>query len=471
MKLLLVEDEADLREVLACYLEGKLQAEILEASSGNEAIALLEAHSDIDCVVSDYRMNNGTGGDVYLYLQQKLSGIPYILCSCDRPEDHVEFTGAKLAGYFQKPFQAKDLVTKVQQVVEARAQASVPSAEEYCRIRTSILLKFTLLRADLYLKLSEQKHVRVFVSGESLSTEDVSRYIAKKVEYLYVKKEDAGSFLDDLARGVLALAMQREAEAQDRAKREGGGGVTGANDLEFVLTTAKAALEVVHQIGMKLGFPPGAQELTKASAKIVLKAIEKCPELGDIFRKQMSNGDSYICSHSVMMAYTSCGMAALMGWDSELTRHKLILAAFLHDLSVENDEIARIQTMDDFIGKTSKFTEKEVQEYIRHPEASAQLVAMMQEVPPEVDGIVRQHHERADGSGFPHRHDHARISPLSSLFILAHEVVSWAILDEGGMDPMPLLERLKRAYSVGNFKKIVAVMAKAAQKASASSSS
>lgn len=118
MKLLLAEDEADLRQVLAHYLSEKLHAEVLQAVSGNEAIALIERHSDIDCVICDYDMADGNGGEVFTFLQATRPSVPYILCSCDYPDEYQEFRGKKLAGCIRKPFEARVFVDTVGQVMQ-----------------------------------------------------------------------------------------------------------------------------------------------------------------------------------------------------------------------------------------------------------------------------------------------------------------------------------------------------------------
>ncbi len=68
MKILLVDDDIDIREILEFTFTCEIEADFLHADSGQNAIEVLKNHSDISFVVCDYNMPNGSGGDVYKHL-------------------------------------------------------------------------------------------------------------------------------------------------------------------------------------------------------------------------------------------------------------------------------------------------------------------------------------------------------------------------------------------------------------------
>lgn len=70
-KLLIVDDEIDIRETLKDYYEQD-NYHVLIASSGNEALKILE-NEDIDFVLSDIRMPDGDG--IYLLSEIKKNRI------------------------------------------------------------------------------------------------------------------------------------------------------------------------------------------------------------------------------------------------------------------------------------------------------------------------------------------------------------------------------------------------------------
>ena len=66
-KLLIVDDEVDLVELVVYYLKD-LPLKITTAHSGNSAIEILKKEK-FDLILSDLRMVNGTGLDLYHYIE------------------------------------------------------------------------------------------------------------------------------------------------------------------------------------------------------------------------------------------------------------------------------------------------------------------------------------------------------------------------------------------------------------------
>ncbi len=148
-----------------------------------------------------------------------------------------------------------------------------------------------------------------------------------------------------------------------------------------------------------------------------------------------------------------------MGWTSEVTFYKLSLASFLHDLTLPSDEIAQIQTLQELSLVRNRFTQEEKENFRLHPQEAAFLVASMSEIPPDVELIVRQHHERPDGTGFPSCLHHTQLAPLSCVFIKAHAFLSFGQRSGEGSDVGSFLQQLGPAYERGNFGRIVKAIA------------
>lgn len=113
-KILIVDDEQDIREILSMMIETNSEHAIIEAGSGFEAIDVLKKNPDISIIFCDYRMENGNGGEVYQFIHSEGNATPYVMISTDRPEDHVELRDFKnhhpLNDYLAKPFELNHLV-------------------------------------------------------------------------------------------------------------------------------------------------------------------------------------------------------------------------------------------------------------------------------------------------------------------------------------------------------------------------
>lgn len=116
---LLVEDEARMREIVATYFESA-GYKILEATNGLEAIEIYE-EEEVDLVLLDIMMPQVDGWTVCKRLRSK-SDVPIIIITA-RSEDEDKLLGFDLGAddYVTKPFSPKVLV--------ARADALLKRAE------------------------------------------------------------------------------------------------------------------------------------------------------------------------------------------------------------------------------------------------------------------------------------------------------------------------------------------------------
>ncbi len=77
-KILLADDNSDVRFLIGRLLEEKFDVEIIDACSGQESSQLLLS-LPIDLVVSDLHMPNGSGIWLYEFLCRQSLSVPFIL--------------------------------------------------------------------------------------------------------------------------------------------------------------------------------------------------------------------------------------------------------------------------------------------------------------------------------------------------------------------------------------------------------
>jgi HD-GYP domain-containing protein (c-di-GMP phosphodiesterase class II) len=98
--------------------------------------------------------------------------------------------------------------------------------------------------------------------------------------------------------------------------------------------------------------------------------------------------------HSARVAHIASAIARAMGRNEEMIA-PLILGAVLHD-------IGKVALPDAILLKNSHLTPEEWQHVTTHPEIGARLIDDIPELSPAVP-IVRHHHERWDGTGYPYQ--------------------------------------------------------------------
>jgi two-component system, NtrC family, response regulator PilR len=114
---LVVDDEADLRTLYQTALQ-RAGYTVVCADSVAQAIACLQAHADIACVVTDYRLPDATGIDLAQHIAQAYTGLPVAMMTAYGSPDHaVQALKAGAFDYLSKPVSIADLRSIVAQML------------------------------------------------------------------------------------------------------------------------------------------------------------------------------------------------------------------------------------------------------------------------------------------------------------------------------------------------------------------
>jgi YesN/AraC family two-component response regulator len=116
-KILLVDDEDSIREIIVMMIEDYFQNEVLQAKNGQEAFELIESNSkDIGLIISDQNMPKLKGIDIYKKNKEN-HNIPFILLSGNDLRDIPDYIDYKetnpLNHYCPKPYEEDDLVEMI----------------------------------------------------------------------------------------------------------------------------------------------------------------------------------------------------------------------------------------------------------------------------------------------------------------------------------------------------------------------
>ena len=105
----------------------------------------------------------------------------------------------------------------------------------------------------------------------------------------------------------------------------------------------------------------------------------------------LENGDPYTDGHSRRVGRLSYMVAKTMRLDPKFCK-KLLLAGLLHD-------VGKLDVPPDLLNKPGRLSNSEFKVIQTHSEVGAHLVAVLGD--PELEAIIRGHHERLDGTGYP----------------------------------------------------------------------
>jgi len=133
----------------------------------------------------------------------------------------------------------------------------------------------------------------------------------------------------------------------------------------------------------------------------------------EVMSKTMELRDPYTAGHQKNVATISCLIANKLGWSPDLI-YGLRLAAMIHD-------IGKIAIPSEILTKPSKLSEFEGKLLQEHPENGYQLLKDI-DFPWPIAEIVRQHHERIDGSGYPRGLKGDQILPEAQVLAVADTI-------------------------------------------------
>jgi CheY-like chemotaxis protein len=123
-RVMVVDDEPMVRQLVTSVLASS-GYRVFDAESPAQALRLLDAHPDLDLVVTDVVMPGGNGWDLADAMRCRKPGLPVLFISGYEPP---EGRTVPKASFLQKPFRIQDLLDRVRTMLDFTACSSVPPA-------------------------------------------------------------------------------------------------------------------------------------------------------------------------------------------------------------------------------------------------------------------------------------------------------------------------------------------------------
>jgi diguanylate cyclase (GGDEF)-like protein/putative nucleotidyltransferase with HDIG domain len=179
-------------------------------------------------------------------------------------------------------------------------------------------------------------------------------------------------------------------------------------------------------------------ELEAANARLLGLLEENQQLLGRMQRSYVSTitslartveaKDPYTSGHTERVAEVALLLARQLGFD-ESDLPAINVGAIIHD-------IGKIGTPDQILSKPGALNAEEIRQMRKHPEMASYIVAEL-ELPPAVKQMVRSHHERFDGDGYPDGLVGEEI-PLAARILSVADALDAMTSDRPYRDALPL---------------------------------
>jgi len=133
VKVLVVEDDIQVRDYISMLLEAGHDCEILEASSGNEAITILQFDPEVDLLITEVKMKGGDGHVIVDYLDE-LKLYPTIVWLSHLENKDIMIVQEVLArnefnAFVAKPFKDVEFFPVIEEIL-SRRQVETTLAEQ-----------------------------------------------------------------------------------------------------------------------------------------------------------------------------------------------------------------------------------------------------------------------------------------------------------------------------------------------------
>ena len=153
-------------------------------------------------------------------------------------------------------------------------------------------------------------------------------------------------------------------------------------------------------------------ELQKIADSIMYDVIDRPENLLQLTDIRLH--DTYTFAHSVNVSIISAMIGRLLKLPKE-ELSLLTLGGLLHDLG-------KIKVASEILNKNGRLNDEEFSEIKHHPEEGARRIMEMADMLPHPEILARiaeEHHERLDGSGYPHNKKSNEIHSFSKIVAIA----------------------------------------------------
>jgi len=442
MKILIVDDEENIRELIKLGLEIEVSAEFVEAKDGKEALEKIKLHSDIDLIICDYNMPRLNGGAVYKSLLRDNINIPYVLCSSDGPDDLPDYSDRKIFIYhIEKPNVIESLPTVLQKYRDfANKTSNAPDTNEYISISCHLLIYLGICPTAVYIRLSDEKFVQIFNERDLLDPKDLEKYTVKDSCPLFVKRVDVQKFIGFIQKNIFTF-LDLETSNADQ--------VVTVHDIMALLAND-------YQLN------PQMLKFTNAAVKKSLDFIAKYPTINNLVSEYFKKNNAYLPFQSILTIYIAVAITSRMSWSSEMIQFKLSTAGLLQNIVLPRLNLTQFEEIDAIHKNTSTKDKKTQERYFDHPVEAAKIVKQIKNIPPDIDRLILEHHELPNGHGFPRKLNSSNIDTLSTVFIISSQLAETIYeyrqnhpLDKLSWEKISTVFAKRNDWQMGTFKKIL----------------
>lgn len=397
MKILLVDDDTTILELLAIILENIFNPEIIDrATRPDHGIEKL-SKTTYDLVICDFEMSpHGNGEMVFNYIVENAIQSKFVLFSSENKENlqmlKAEQFNTSQFNYLSKPAKPKVFKEFIKGIIDL---PQIQSEAAFCPIRIHNFLRFSGTQCSIFVKLSNNKYVKILNPGDNYDIEFIDKYIAKKVTHLYIEKKDYDSFLVEFGGSKFLISD----------------GLTTNNFIKEAQKTHRYLSTLMSGIGIS----EYALDIAEQISSQVLKQASGEKSLKDLLANLINSKD-YSYDHTYLITCICSHLCKELGL-SQKVLERLSFASLVHDIGISNAETCYIH---DLKPKNIENLDKEEIQSIKGHHDILKNFKNLPDITDDVQMILTHHHLFEKDYPFNTNFQMERLNQVVSVFLVAH---------------------------------------------------
>ncbi|WP_372654712.1 hypothetical protein [Halobacteriovorax sp.] len=441
-QVILIEENENLRDLLAINLKTYVGSEVIPRSTASEAIDLLNILPNVDLIITQARVDDEQTANILLqYIKDNNSDVSIIV---NGQFDHVD--EEKLI-VIQEEKDWETIISTSAQVlgvsIESLEKRVLP---EFIPIEIRYFLPLDSSCCDVFIRIkktaTEYQFVKRIHAGDRYSRQLIDKYRDQGLIYFYIPKEYQNNFTNYVSDHLSQKLDEDNFKNIDQK-------------IEVISQSYDIALNEIKN----LGFNSATIQLTDSIIKSMISASKNLPEVNSVLHKVINSKSGYLYQHGHMTSIVANEIAKNLGINQELVTLRLAYASFFKDITfVDNESLAKISTFEEL--ESSSVSEEDWDLVFNHALDGALLIRKHPEAPIDVDTIIKNHHGTTNGKGFS-INNMPKLPLESKIFIIACEFVR-ELLDfkERGGKPHPIVDQLYKRYSSPEMIKVIKALEK-----------
>ncbi|NEX16879.1 MAG: phosphodiesterase [Halochromatium sp.] len=185
---------------------------------------------------------------------------------------------------------------------------------------------------------------------------------------------------------------------------------------------------------IRLGRSLDAEQVTPVVEKLTESILRNQDALLGLQR--IRHSDLYTFEHSVNVSVLMVAFSKSLELDQRMIK-ELGLGALLHD-------IGKTLTPKEILNKPGRLTEPEFKRMQHHVDDGERILSQAQAIPASAVKIVSEHHEKIDGSGYPHGKSGSEISLYGQMasIVDVYDAITSDRVYHRGLEPSEALRKL-----------------------------